>query len=207
MHSREHWENVYRTRLPDQVSWYRPHLETSLAWVERAARGCSAFIIDVGGGASTLADDLVERGYRSVTVLDVSDTAIEAARNRLGPRAELVRWLCADVTEHGFPSHAYDVWHDRAVFHFLSTPAQRVAYVRNAGLAVEPGGHVIIATFGPEGPTSCSGLDVVRYDAAALLAEFGPQFRLSDTAMEMHQSPAGAAQQFLYCDFLCCAAI
>ncbi|MFB3829577.1 MAG: class I SAM-dependent methyltransferase [Bryobacteraceae bacterium] len=207
MNPREHWENVYRTKLPDQVSWYCAHLQTSLAWVERAAGCPSAAIIDVGGGACTLVDDLIQRNFQNLTVLDVSDTALQMARRRLGARAESVRWLCADVTQAVLPPHSYDVWHDRAVFHFLTSPEQRRAYILNACVALKTGGHVIIATFGPEGPTRCSGLDTMRYDAASLAAEWGPGFHLADTAIELHHTPAGGTQQFLYCDFLCCAAM
>lgn len=200
MNVRQHWEKVYGTRAPDQVSWFRPHLETSLTLIERATRGDrDASIIDVGGGASTLVDDLLERQYRNITVADISQTALEVARKRLGKAAESVRWLQADVTQTVFPAHSYDVWHDRAVFHFLTKPEDRIAYVRNAALAVEPGGHVIVGAFGPEGPTKCSGLDVMRYDAESLHGEFGPHFRLVESLQELHDTPFGTTQQFLYC--------
>jgi len=199
MGARNHWDGVYRSKAPDKVSWYRPHLERSLELIEGAAPGRDAAIIDVGGGESTLADDLLARGYRSVAVLDVSRVAIDAARARLGRRAREVQWMVADVLQAVLPRAAYDVWHDRAVFHFLTGAAERAAYVRQAARAVKPGGHVIVATFGPEGPATCSGLEVVRYDAQALHDEFDGRFRLLSSDTELHRTPAGAEQQFLYC--------
>ena len=197
--SRRHWDRVYTTKAPEAVSWYQPHLARSLELIARAAPDPAAAIIDVGGGESTLVDDLLDRGYRDVTVLDISEAAIEVAKRRLGERAQAVSWLAADITKATLPEHRYDVWHDRAVFHFLTEASQRVAYVRQVKRAMRPQGHVIVATFGPEGPTQCSGLDVVRYDADALHDEFGPQFRLVEHATELHRTPAGATQQFLYC--------
>jgi 2-polyprenyl-3-methyl-5-hydroxy-6-metoxy-1,4-benzoquinol methylase len=199
MDLRAHWEKIYGTKPPEAVSWYRPHLEISLALIERAAGGRAAAIIDVGGGESTLVDDLLARGYQDVTVLDVSLTALEVTRKRLGEAAELVRWLAGDVTRIGLPAGSYDVWHDRAVFHFLTTEQDRVAYVQQVAHAVKPSGHVIVSTFGPEGPTKCSGLDVVRYDAGSLHDQFGAHFRLVESQKELHQTPFGTTQQFLYC--------
>lgn len=199
MSVRSHWEGVYRSKAPDAVSWYRAHLERSIELIERVAPDKDAPIIDVGGGESTLVDDLLARGYRRVTVLDISPTAIEVARERLGSRAQEVDWIVADITQTEIPARRYRVWHDRAVFHFLTDPVQRAAYVRQVARAVAPGGYVIVATFGPEGPTKCSGLDVVRYDADALHGEFGAQFRLVESETEIHRTPTGATQQFLYC--------
>ncbi len=199
MSTQAHWEQIYGTKAPDQVSWFRPHLETSLDLIERAARDYSARIIDVGGGESTLVDDLIWRGYIGVTVLDISPKAIDVTQARLGSLAAGVEWIVADVTQADFPRHAYDVWHDRAVFHFLTESSQRAAYVERVAKAVRPGGHVILGTFGPEGPQKCSGLDVRRYDADSLHAEFGARFRLVDSLKELHQTPFGTTQQFLYC--------
>jgi 2-polyprenyl-3-methyl-5-hydroxy-6-metoxy-1,4-benzoquinol methylase len=136
MDKRAHWENIYGTKAPDQVSWFHPHLQTSLALIERAARDRSASIIDVGAGASTLVDDLIGAGYKNITVLDISQAAIDVAKNRLGASAQSIKWLRADVTGRNFPVHSYDVWHDRAVFHFLTKPEERLAYVRNVAWAV-----------------------------------------------------------------------
>jgi SAM-dependent methyltransferase len=199
MDPKAHWEHVYRTKRPEEVSWYRPHLEISIELIERAAPDRGAAIIDVGGGEATLVDDLRARGYRDLSVLDVSSTALAAARERLGADASEVRWLCGDVTRYPFLQRRYDVWHDRAVFHFLTDREDRAAYVRQAARAVKPGGHVIVAAFGPAGPMQCSGLEVVRYDADALHDEFGARFQRVEHRTELHATPAGAIQQFVYC--------
>jgi 2-polyprenyl-3-methyl-5-hydroxy-6-metoxy-1,4-benzoquinol methylase len=197
--AKTHWEKVYATKAPESVSWYRAHLETSLALIERATVARSSSIIDIGGGESTLVDDVLLRGYKNLTVLDVSRTAIEVTKRRLGSAAKQVRWLVGDIFEIELEPHAYDLWHDRAVFHFLTTAERRLAYVRQVTSAVKPGGHVIVSTFGPEGPTKCSGLEVMRYDAESLHGEFGGRFRLVQSSKELHQTPIGTAQQFLYC--------
>jgi 2-polyprenyl-3-methyl-5-hydroxy-6-metoxy-1,4-benzoquinol methylase len=197
--SKSHWEKVYRTKQPNEVSWYRPHLDVSLQLIEEASPNRDAQIIDVGGGESTLVDDLLNRGYHNLSVLDVSATALVVAKERLGDKADKVDWLCGDVTTFAFARHQYDVWHDRAVFHFLTKSEERAAYVRQVAHAVKPGGHVIVATFGPEGPTKCSGLDVVRYGADALHHEFGSDFQLVKHLTELHRTPAGLIQQFTYC--------
>lgn len=199
MDTKTHWEKIYSTKAPKSVSWYAPHLETSLALIERAAGGTSASIIDVGGGESTLVDDLLARGYAKLTVLDISRVAIEATKRRLGLAADRVHWIVADITKVPLREGSFDVWHDRAVFHFLTAADQRAAYVRSVAHAVKPGGHVIIGAFGPEGPTKCSGLSVMRYDAQSLHDEFGVRFRLVESSKELHHTPFGATQQFLYC--------
>jgi len=181
------------------VSWYRPHLETSVVLIERAAGGLFASIVDVGGGESTLVDDLLARGYKNLTVLDISQTAIDVTRKRVGEAARQVTWIAGDIAEVPLGEHAYDVWHDRAVFHFLKEPIQRSAYIRQVARAVRPGGHVIVSTFGPEGPEKCSGLDVARYNAESLHEQFGVRFQLVDSSTELHQTPFGTTQQFLYC--------
>ena len=199
MDATAHWENVYKTKAPDAVSWYRPHLDRSLDLIERASPGRAASIIDIGGGESTLVNDLLALGYPNVTVLDVSQTALDVARAKLGSDGLAIRWICADVTQVDLPPQSFDVWHDRAVFHFLTTAEHRKAYAQLVTRAVRPGGHVIISTFGLDGPTKCSGLDVVRYDAETLHGEFGVQFNLVESSKEMHVTPAGTTQQFLYC--------
>jgi 2-polyprenyl-3-methyl-5-hydroxy-6-metoxy-1,4-benzoquinol methylase len=199
MDIKTHWEKVYKTKAPDTVSWYLPHLETSLSLIERTGTGLSSSIIDVGGGESTLADDLVSRGYQNVTVLDISETAVNVSKQRVGEAANHVHWLVADVLATELEPRAYDVWHDRAVFHFLTTMEQRLAYVHNAARSVKRGGHVIVSTFGPEGPRKCSGLEVMRYDADSLHDQFGARFRLLESSQELHETPQGATQQFLYC--------
>ena len=199
MSSKEHWDAVYRTKPADGVSWFRPHLERSLAFLEAAKVGLDARVIDVGGGASTLVDDLLERGYTHVTVLDLSQAALDAARARLGERAARVQWLCADVTDARLPEAAYDFWHDRAVFHFLRDPAARARYVDAVRRTLKPGGHIVVATFGPHGPEKCSGLEVMRFSAEALHDEFGSDFAREADATEMHTTPWGTEQEFVYC--------
>lgn len=199
MDTRSHWEHVYKTKPPDAVSWYRPHLDRSLRLIESASSDRNAAIIDVGGGESTLVDDLLKRGYHNLTILDVSQTALDVTRIRLGEAGERICWICADVTKVDLPAHAFDIWHDRAVFHFLVDPRQREKYVQSVLNAVKPGGHVIVSTFGPEGPTRCSGLGVARYDTDSLHSEFGERFKLIESSKELHETPFGTTQQFLYC--------
>jgi len=194
-----HWEKVYGEKAPNAVSWYTPHLARSLEIIERAAPSHSASIIDVGGGESTLVDDLLAHGYQNITVLDVSQIAIDVTKKRLATASELVRWIAGDVTKAELAPQTYDVWHDRAVFHFLTAADDRLAYVRQVANAVKPGGHVLVSTFGTKGPTKCSGLDVVRYDAQSLHREFGVRFRLLESSEELHHTPFGTDQQFLYC--------
>jgi SAM-dependent methyltransferase len=200
-----HWDQIYRTKAADAVSWYASHLDVSLQLIERAALAPDAAILDVGGGASTLVDDLLARGFTNLTVLDVSRTALDATRTRLGALSDKVRWLAADITQSEIqaelaPAH-YDLWHDRAVFHFFTDPAQRAAYVGQLVHALKPGGHAIVSTFGAEGPTRCSGLEVVRYDAPALQAALGPRFRVLHSVTSQHPTPTGATQEFLSCLF------
>lgn len=194
-----HWESVYGKKKVDEVSWYRPHLERSLDFIARAGLARDAAIIDVGGGASTLVDDLLDRGVTDVTVLDISAKAIEAAKQRLGARAGGVHWLVGDITTLELPAAGYDFWHDRAVFHFLREPANRARYVAAARRALRPGGHIVVATFGPAGPERCSGLDVVRYSGDQLHGEFGAGFRKVESVTEVHSTPSGNEQQFVYC--------
>jgi SAM-dependent methyltransferase len=199
--ARIHWDRIYTEKSPNAVSWYTPHLETSLKLIEQLASDRAASIIDVGGGASTLVDDLLLRGYKDLTVLDISQAAIDASWLRLGRAAEDVRWIAEDVTKCELEPGAFDVWHDRAVFHFLTRANDRIAYVRQVSRAMKPGGLVIVSTFGTEGPTRCSGLDVVQYDAASLRAEFGAKFRLLGSSNEVHHTPFSKTQQFLFCWF------
>lgn len=195
---RAHWEAVYRTKTATETSWYQPVLQRSLALIQAAAVPPGAAILDVGGGASTLVDHLLAAGFADVTVLDIAPTALAQARARLGAKAACVQWIAADITTWQ-PTRRYVLWHDRAVFHFLIDPAVRARYLDALRAALAPGGDVVIATFGPEGPTRCSGLDVQRYSTATLSAVLGPAFRLMRSQLEEHVTPAGTKQQFLYC--------
>jgi SAM-dependent methyltransferase len=199
MHSKEHWEKVYATKATDAVSWFQPHADTSVGLIKATGAALDASIIDVGGGASTLIDDLLALGYTNLTVLDLSAAALAAARQRLGGKASGVRWIEADITRANLPERAFDIWHDRAVFHFLTSPEDRAAYVQAVFRAVKPGGHVIIATFAEDGPTQCSGLPVMRYRPDELHAEFGEAFALLKHEKEAHHTPSGTVQQFVYC--------
>ena len=199
MESKNHWEKVYATKHPSKVSWFQEHAVCSLSILNKTGIPKTASIIDVGGGASTLVDDLLAEGYSDVTVLDLSASALLSARRRLGPLAEMVHWLEADVTEADLPRHRYDVWHDRAVFHFLTQQRQRQAYVQKVLNSVKPGGHVIVATFAEDGPTQCSGLPVMRYSASGLHDQFGESFVLVSHVEEAHQTPSGGIQHFVYC--------
>ncbi|MHB1143342.1 MAG: class I SAM-dependent methyltransferase [Thiobacillus sp.] len=195
---RKHWEDVYRSRAADQVGWFQPRAASSLRLIEGCA-DTNAHIIDVGGGAAVLVDDLLDAGYRNLTVLDLAESALAASRARLGARAQSVQWIAADITRAELPAARYDVWHDRAVFHFLTDPADRARYVAQISRSLKSGGHVIVATFGPGGPLQCSGLDVVRYAPDILHAEFGAPFRLLGHETEIHHTPAGKEQEFVYC--------
>ena len=199
MTEQQHWESLYGKKAANEVSWYRPHLERSLALIEEAGVAKDAAIIDVGGGTSTLVDDLLGRGYSNLTVLDISSTAIAAARERLGERAAQVSWIVADITDVQLPEHHYDFWHDRAVFHFLRDQAARRSYVAAVRQSLKPGGHIVVATFGPDGPDRCSGLEVVRYTADGLHGEFGPAFEKVRSYQELHKTPWGSEQEFVYC--------
>jgi SAM-dependent methyltransferase len=199
MDRRAHWERVYRTKAATDVSWYQPEARISFELIRRVTSDRSTPILDVGGGASTLVDGLLDAGYSDVTVLDLAASALGEAKLRLGSRARAVRWVEADVLAADLEEHRYGIWHDRAVFHFLTDANSRARYVHQTRRAVRPGGHVIVASFAPEGPDRCSGLDVIRYSAASLHAEFGSGFTLLDSVREEHRTPGGTAQSFVYC--------
>lgn len=199
MSTKTHWQSVYETKPADALSWYAPHLRESLRYVAQAATSKDVAIVDVGGGESTLVDDLVDEGYSNITILDISATALEVTRRRLGPRGVRVKWLAADILDVEFPVGAYDIWHDRAVFRFLTSDDQRRRYVAQALKAVKPGGFAIVGTFGPEGPEKCSGLQVSGYASSELHGAFGEPFELLGSSIEQHTTPWGSLQQFVYC--------
>lgn len=198
MSTREHWDAVYRNKSPDEVSWYRPRLEQSLTWIDGCGLKSRAHVVDVGGGASTLVDDLLARGFERVSVADISAAALAHTRARLGDAARDVRWVLGDATTPLFDDNSVDLWHDRAVFHFLCEPARRDAYIEALHRCVRPGGFAIIATFGPNGPERCSGLPVTRYASSEIAAALGSGFELVDQADEDHTTPGGASQAFAY---------
>ena len=195
-----HWDGVYREQRSDHLSWFQQHPSLSLELIAAAAANHDARIIDVGGGDALLVDHLLEQGYRRLTVLDVSGSAIERAQSRLGSRAATVRWVVGDVLTTETLGR-YDVWHDRALFHFLVAPQQRQQYVAAVTRTVVPHGSVIIATFAPDGPRRCSGLEVRRYDESSLAAELGELFALVEARHETHHTPGGFEQTFTYASF------
>jgi len=201
MELKSHWEQIYTTKDSAQVSWYKPHLDLSLQMIERTGVEKEAQIIDVGGGASTLVDDLLANDYPNVTVLDISRASMQVAQNRLGSQAGKVTWLEADITQATLPEDYYDIWHDRAVFHFLTNVGERKRYVQAMTAALKPAGHVVMATFSLRGPPRCSGLEVVRYSPSTLQAEMGTGFRLLESIDEEHRTPFDTTQNFVYCRF------
>jgi SAM-dependent methyltransferase len=194
---RAHWEQTYAEKAPDRVSWFQEVPVRSLQLVEAAELGPTAGIIDIGGGASNLAAKLLRSGYTDVTVADISGGALDRARDALAPDSWRVHWLQADVRTYEF-ARTFDLWHDRAVFHFMVTAKDREAYLAGLRRALAPGGHVVILTFGPAGPQECSGLPVQRYDADTLQATLGTEFRILSSGLEAHRTPSGNEQQFLY---------
>jgi SAM-dependent methyltransferase len=194
MNRREHWEKLYGSKGDGELSWAQPEPRTSISLIGEV---CPAGrVIDVGGGTSILTQRLLDAGY-SVAVLDISEAALGRARERLGTQAEQVCWIAADVTA-GPDIGTFDVWHDRALFHFLTAPADRAAYVALVARTIPPGGHAIIATFAPDGPQKCSGLEVRKYDGPALAEELGPEFDLLKSVPETHMTPQGVPQSFQY---------
>ncbi len=196
MSTEEHWQRAWTGLDPELASWHAEHLEVSLKMIAEASLGPAASIIDVGGGASTLPRDLLEAGYR-VTVLDIAEAALETGKQRLGARAEQVSWIVGDITQVQLPSQSYDLWHDRAVFHFLTEPRQRQAYRARLLQALRPAAQVVISTFADDGPLRCSGLEVRRYSPEALLHELGPAFEGLDARRFTHLRPDGDSQRFI----------
>jgi 2-polyprenyl-3-methyl-5-hydroxy-6-metoxy-1,4-benzoquinol methylase len=201
MSNKQHWENIYSTKDANSVSWFQPHADLSLKMIQDTIVPYDAGVIDVGGGASTLVDDLLQQGYSNLTVLDLSAAALALTQTRLGERAQQVNWIDANITEVSLPTQAYQLWHDRAVFHFLTTHDDRRAYIDVMSRALTKNAHVIISTFAEDGATKCSGLDVVRYSVASLQHELGALFTLVHSEEEFHPTPFGTTQKFIYCHF------
>jgi len=200
MERKQHWEDVYTNKQPTDVSWFQPRPEISLALIEASGIAHDAAIIDMGGGASRLVDCLLDAGFSDVSVLDIAGAALRHAQQRLGERSSRVNWIEADATSFA-PPRQYALWHDRAVFHFLTEAADRAAYRQRLAQALQPGGHLIIATFALDGPTVCSNLPVQRYSPETLGAELGDEFDLVETRTELHITPARKEQRFVYCRF------
>ena len=198
--TKDHWETVYTTKDETHVSWFQDSPSPSLELIERLKPGKEASIIDIGSGASRLVDSLLERGFRRLTVLDISQAALDLAALRLGRRASKVQWIVDDVTAWE-PSQRFDIWHDRAAFHFLVDAADRAAYVARLKLGLRPGGHVIIATFAADGPEKCSGLPVYRTDAEGLAKELGDAFTLVESRRHDHATPGNSSQHFQFSVF------
>ncbi|MDQ6434901.1 class I SAM-dependent methyltransferase [Mesorhizobium sp. LHD-90] len=194
---RAHWEQTYASKGEAGVSWFEDLPQISLDIIAEAGATKDSALIDIGGGAARLVDALLERGFTSLAVLDLSAAALDLAKARLGKAGKSVDWIVADVTDWQ-PAHAYDVWHDRAALHFLTDPADQAAYFERLRLALRPGGAAIIATFAPDGPERCSGLPVVRYDPATLAAAAGPSFVLAGERRHAHLTPWGATQAFQF---------
>lgn len=192
-----HWNDRYSQHAVETLSWYEPRPERSLELIAGTGPGHEARILDVGGGASSLAEHLLGMGYTDITVADISAGALAQARVRLGREARRITWVKADIRTHDF-HRRYDIWHDRAVFHFMVAPAEREGYLASLRRALRPGGHLIIATFGPQGPTQCSGLPVVRYSVESLVGVLGDEFALCSSVLAEHRTPSGGSQQFLY---------
>jgi SAM-dependent methyltransferase len=193
-----HWEQVYRTKGPDQLSWFQAEARLSRQLIEQLVPERAARIIDIGAGASTLVDGLLASGYRNLTAVDLSPSALACTRQRLGSRADTVTWQVADVLAAAFPPGEFDLWHDRAVFHFLTEAPERAGYIAQARQAVRAGGFLLMATFAEDGPTRCSGLDVARYSPEALRAELGTGCSLVESHRELHTTPSGSRQAFTY---------
>jgi 2-polyprenyl-3-methyl-5-hydroxy-6-metoxy-1,4-benzoquinol methylase len=196
-----HWETVYTNKASDNVSWYQDYPHLSMEMIKHSGVMKSGQIIDVGSGATRLMSALLDEGYQSVTALDISETALRVAQKLLGARAGSIQWKAADICTVELPSHHYDLWHDRAVLHFLTGIDQRAAYLQTLRKALKPGGTVILATFAPDGPTQCSNLDVVRYGANDLTALLGDDFQLIESRSEAHTTPWSSQQQFTWCRF------
>jgi SAM-dependent methyltransferase len=197
-----HWARVYEDKPATDVSWFQPSPEPSLLALDRFCARPENSLIDIGGGASNLVDALLARGWPDLTVLDIAAPALDVARRRIGPLADRVQWEVADITAW-HPARRYDVWHDRAVFHFLTEPGQRQAYRRALVEGLAPNGLAIVATFALDGPEKCSGLPVQRYDPASLAEELGPELTLIQGWREGHVTPWGSSQSFNWCSFRC----
>ena len=198
---KDHWERVYQKHSPTEVGWYQAHPETSLKLINNTGAGIDSSIIDVGGGTSMLSEHLLDQGYKKLAVLDISGNSIEKAKSQLGEKSSEINWIEADATKYSFKEQ-YDIWHDRAVFHFLTKAEDRKGYINSLSQALKLNGHLIIATFGLDAPPKCSGLSVVRYSPETLHNELGDNFILAEALVEDHVTPSGVKQNFIFCRFI-----
>ena len=198
---KDHWERVYQKHSPAEVGWYQAYPERSLKLIHNTGSGIDSRIIDVGGGTSKLSGLLLDQGYKKLAVLNISGKSIERAKSQLGEKFNRITWIEADVTKYSF-TQQYDIWHDRAVFHFLTETEERKAYINSLNQALKPNGHLIIATFSPDAPPKCSGLAVVRYSPKTLQDELGDNFNLAEALVEDHVTPSGIKQNFIFCRFI-----
>ncbi|MEE9325909.1 MAG: class I SAM-dependent methyltransferase [Cocleimonas sp.] len=201
MNSKTHWQDIYTQKDSKQLSWFQEHAKMSLQVIKKNVQNKNAQIIDIGAGASTLVDDLLQSGYRNIDVLDISSEALQISQRRIKTLQidAKINWIQTNILEADFPQHHYDTWHDRAVFHFLTKQQEREQYIQKLMHTLKPGGKVIISTFGPDGPLECSGLPIVRYSHDSLHNEFGLAFELLEHGEEEHQTPSGSIQKFIYC--------
>ena len=198
---KDHWERIYQKHSPTEVGWYQAYPERSLKLIHNTGADTDSSIIDVGGGTSTLAKHLLDKGYEKLAVLDISGNSIERAKSQLGEKSSEINWIEADVTKYSFIEQ-YDIWHDRAVFHFLTKTEDRKGYINSLNQALKLNGHLIIATFGLDAPPKCSGLSVARYSPETLQSELGDNFNLVKAFVEDHLTPSGVRQEFTFCRFI-----
>ena len=197
----DHWNEVYSTKPRERLGWYKARLHLSLDWINGLGLTCNDRIIDIGAGASTLVDDLIDQGHKAITALDISESALTAVRERLGDKSDGVEWIVGDIVEVSLSRRDFALWHDRAAFHFLTDEDERRVYVDRLRRSLQPGGHVIIGTFAPDAPATCSGLPVQRYDLDDLAAELGKAFELVIDCRELHVTPGGVEQMYQFACF------
>ncbi len=198
--TQQHWENVFRQKTDDQKSWFQQYPSTSIKFIEELGLPKNASVIDVGGGDSNLVDALLEKGCSNITVLDISSIAIENVKKRLGGKASKVTWIVSDITDYN-PDRQFDLWHDRAAFHFLTDEQNINTYIKTCTKAVAPNGYLVLGTFSDKGPTQCSGLSITQYSKDSMLARFKAKFEMIRCIEEDHETPSKIIQRFLFCSF------
>ncbi len=200
MKNKNHWEKVFATKAENEVSWFQPYPKTSISFLEMFDLPLDANIIDIGGGDSNFVDTLVEKGFKNIFVLDISENAINRVKKRLGEKAQYVNWIVSDITEF-VPNVQFDFWHDRAAFHFLTSENKINNYVSIAEKAIRPNGYLILGTFSETGPEKCSGLEIKQYSELSMSSRFEPKFERIKCITENHKTPFNTIQSFLFCSF------